>query len=110
MKILAFAALLLAFVAALSECRSELQKSTPVGEACYRQFAYEESPRYYACLFELSDPSAFYDDKEVQKILGHFIADEGGQCVVKPERDVADVRTQNMDHGLRYRLFNIECR
>jgi len=94
----------------LGGCRSELQRSTPVGQACYRQFSHQDYPRYYGCLFELSAPSAFYDDKEVHKVLDLFIAAEGGKCMVKPERDVADVETQNIDHGLRYRLFNLECR
>ena len=110
MKILATAGLLLLISVMLSGCRTELQRSTPIGQACYRQFAYEQYPRYYRCLFELSAPSAFYADDEVQKVLERFKETEGGKCTVKPERDVADVRTQNMDHGLRYRLFDLECR
>src|SRR5690554_4435406 len=110
MKISAPGLLVVAVAATLGGCRTDLQRETPIGHACHRQFAYDLYPRYYSCLFELSAPSAFYDDHEVQKVLDAFTSTEGGECTVRPERDIADVRTQNMDHGLRYRLFNIECR
>ena len=110
MKIKVVAAVSLALSGSLAGCSSELQRSTPIGQTCYRKFSYEEYPRYYGCLFELSAPSAFYDDAEVNKVLDRFVAAEGGKCTVQPERDVADVATEKMDHGLRYRLFNVECR
>jgi hypothetical protein len=100
--------ILSAFLA--SGCTSHLRQETPIGQACYRSFAHETYPRYYKCLFELSAPSAFYDDKEIDKVLGAFMANEGGTCEKGPERDIADVRTQAIDHGLRYRLFDIVCR
>lgn len=109
MKIIATGLLVVAFAATLGGCRTTVQRETPVGQACHRQFSYDLHPRYYSCLFELSAPSAFYDDREIQKVLDTFTRSEGGECTVKPERDIADVRTQDMDHGLRYRLFNIEC-
>lgn len=91
-------------------CASQLRRETPIGQACYRSFAYETYPRYYKCLFELSAPSAFYDDKEMDTVLGTFMTNEGGTCEKGSERELADVRTQAMDHGLRYRLFDIVCR
>jgi hypothetical protein len=94
----------------MSGCTSQLRRETPIGHACYRSFSYEPQPRYYKCLFELSAPSAFYDDREINKILEAFMANEGGVCEKGPERDIADVRTQAMDHGLRYRLFGVTCR
>ena len=93
-----------------SGCTTQLRRETPIGHACYRSFAYETHPRYYMCLFELSAPSVFYVDKELDKLLSDFMKNEGGDCERRPERDVADVRTQNMDHGLRYRLFEVVCK
>jgi hypothetical protein len=110
MKTVALLASVLALVAALGGCMSQTRRETPVGHACYRQFAYDTYPRYYGCLFELSAPSAFYDDSAIMRVLSSFTASEGGVCVVQPERDVADVRTQHIDHGLRFRLFNVECK
>lgn len=81
-----------------------------MGHSCYRQFAYEPHPRYYACLFELSAPSAFYDDKEVDKILDAFMAAEGGECSLGEEREVVDRETQHMDHGLGYRFYAVVCK
>jgi hypothetical protein len=91
-------------------CTSQLRRVTPVGQACYRSFSYDTNPRYYKCLFELSAPSAFYDDEEVNRVMRIFIRNEGGNCTKGPERDVADVQTQQMDHGLRYRLFEVVCK
>jgi hypothetical protein len=102
--------MILLLAALVSGCSSSVERDTPVGQACYRSFAYESSPRYYKCLFELSAPSDFYDDKEIDRVLDAFVAHEGGTCERGPERDVADVRTQTMEHGLRYRLFDIVCR
>ena len=97
------------FAVSLAACQTPRQRETPIGHACYRQFDYEVHPRWYGCLFELSAPSAFYDDKEIEKILNAFMSEEGGKCAKQPERDVADVRTQDWNHGLRYRLFVIKC-
>jgi hypothetical protein len=92
-------------------CVQTYRPEIPVGYACHRQFHYDESPRRYSCLFELSAPSTYYDDGTIHATLDRFMRDEGGACaVVGDERDVADVRTQQMDHGLRYRLFTVECR
>jgi hypothetical protein len=93
----------------LAGCQATLQRETPIGYACYRQFSHELRPRYYACLFELSAPSAFYDDKAVDKILSSFMAAEGGECTKQREREVADLETQKIDHGLSYRFFGVVC-
>jgi hypothetical protein len=110
MKVTA-AAITLAFAASLlAGCQTALQRETPIGHACYRQFSYELHPRYYACLFELSAPSAFYDDDEIDKILNDFIAAEGGECTKQEEREVVDRETQHIDHGLGYRFFGVVCK
>jgi hypothetical protein len=94
----------------LAGCQTTLQRETPIGHACYRQFSYELQPRYYACLFELSAPSAFYEDKEIDKILNNFMTAEGGECTKQEEREVADLETQHIDHGLSYRFFGVVCK
>lgn len=81
-----------------------------MGHACYRSFSYDKSPRQYLCLFELSAPSTFYDDEAVRKELASFVESEGGDCEVSPERELADVETSEIAHGLRYRYFSIACR
>lgn len=94
----------------LSGCISRQSQELSKGYACYRAFTYDSYPRHYKCLFELSAPSTFYDDEEVGRALDIFMKSEGGKCDKLPERDVADVQTQQMDHGLRYRLFSIVCK
>lgn len=86
------------------------RRAIPGGYACHRTFQYEAYPRRYACLFELSAPSAFYDDGEVDKALDAFESAEGGACVRQREREFADRETMQTDHGLTYRYFAIECR
>jgi hypothetical protein len=93
-----------------SGCQIRGIKDIPLGHACYRTFHYDATPRVYGCLFELTAPSSFYDDQAMDRVVYRFMKQEGGICTRGPERDVADVRTQAMDHGLRYRLFNVECR
>ncbi len=93
-----------------SGCQIRKIKDVQLGHACYRTFHYDHIPRVYGCLFELSAPSTFYDDGAMDRVVEQFMKDEGGVCTRRPERDVADVRTQAMDHGLRYRLINVECR
>lgn len=104
------AAIIIMGCVVLDGCAPRQKHSIPTGHACYRAFAYEHYPRHYKCLFELSAPSVFYDDKEVDRVLGEFMRHEGGRCERLPERDIADVQTQQMDHGLRYRLYGIVCK
>ncbi len=108
-KIIAAILLFASAACLLAGCKTTLQRETPIGRACYRQFSYELHPRYYACLFELSAPSAFYEDKEIDKVLSDFMTTEGGECAKQMEREVADLETQHFDHGLRYRFFGVVC-
>jgi hypothetical protein len=91
-------------------CASPPQRDASTGYACYRSWEYVAPPRNYKCLFELSGPSAFFNDQEVASVLEAFMRNEGGTCKALPERDVADVQTQQVDHGLRYRLYDVLCK
>lgn len=110
MKTAAGSGLLLLTCLASGGCVATTARESPIGQACHRSFSYDASPRLYHCLFELSSPSTFYDDKNVLRVLESFMSSEGGTCIKQPERLLADVKTAAMDHGLKYRLVMIECR
>lgn len=93
----------------LSGCTGIPSREAPLGHACHRLFAYDAAPRRYACLFELSAPSAFYEDAEVDRVIEGVMAREGGRCRRLPERQIVAEGDEGMDHGLRYRRVELVC-
>ncbi len=94
---------------AVSACTWIPLREAPRGHACHRQFSYDDSPRWYACLFELDAPSTFYDDANVDRVVDGLMAREGGRCRRLPEREIVAVGDEKRDHGVRYRRVAFVC-
>ena len=86
-----------------------MRETIPLGHACFKQFSNPSDDTFFACAFEISAATTFYDQENIDSIVGDFIEERPGHCKIHHTERMVDPEMAKIDHAYRLVVTHIRC-
>ena len=93
----------------LAGCASYQDGGIPTGHFCYRQPSNDQANQYFACAFELSEASPYYDQQKIDAAVDRFIESKANRCHIYNRETLVDPQYAQFDHAYRLNVVHIKC-
>jgi hypothetical protein len=90
-------------------CASHQTSGIPTGHFCYRQASNFQDFQYFACAFELSQASPYYDDKKIDAVVDRFMESKANRCQVYHRETLVEPQHAQFDHAYRLVVVHMKC-